>query len=103
MPWVPEAERLQVEPLVEGFWRVRVNFGFKDEPDVPRALRLCTRAGLLIDESALSYFLSDGESCIAEEVIAKIDTEGVEATSPLEALGLESLDRSHPQLPHPTV
>jgi 2-oxoglutarate dehydrogenase E2 component (dihydrolipoamide succinyltransferase) len=27
---------------------------------------------------------NDGELCIAEEVIAKIDTEGVEATSPLE-------------------
>ena len=27
---------------------------------------------------------NDGETCIAEEVIAKIDTEGVEATSPLD-------------------
>ena len=27
---------------------------------------------------------NDGDSCVAEEVIAKIDTEGVEATSPLE-------------------
>ncbi|UCV00530.1 potassium transporter Kup [Acidovorax radicis] len=58
VPWVSEQERLQVEPLVEGFWRVQVNFGFKDEPDVPRALRLCQQKGLLIDESALSYFLS---------------------------------------------
>ncbi|KQV81180.1 potassium transporter Kup [Rhizobacter sp. Root1221] len=58
VPWVPEEERLQVEPLVEGFWRVQVNFGFKDEPDVPRALRLCMREGLAIDQSALSYFLS---------------------------------------------
>lgn len=58
VPWVPEEERLQVDPLVEGFWRVQVNFGFKDEPDVPRALRLCMREGLAIDQSALSYFLS---------------------------------------------
>ena len=27
---------------------------------------------------------NDGDSCVAEEVIAKIDTEGIEATSPLE-------------------
>ena len=27
---------------------------------------------------------NDGESCVAEEVIAKIDTEGIEATSPLD-------------------
>ncbi|CAN7711902.1 potassium transporter Kup [Acidovorax sp. LjRoot66] len=58
VPWVPEEDRLQVEALVEGFWRVQVNFGFKDEPDVPRALRLCKQQGLLIDQSALSYFLS---------------------------------------------
>jgi KUP system potassium uptake protein len=58
VPWVPEEERLQVKPLVKGFWRVQVNFGFKDEPDVPRALGLCMREGLSIDQSALSYFLS---------------------------------------------
>lgn len=58
VPWIPDEDRLKVEPLVEGFWRVQVNFGFKDEPDVPRALRLCQQKGLLIDQSALSYFLS---------------------------------------------
>lgn len=58
VPWVPEAERLEVESLAEGFWKVQVNFGFKDDPDVPRALRLCMRAGLKVDEAAISYFLS---------------------------------------------
>ncbi|EJE50308.1 K+ transporter [Acidovorax sp. CF316] len=58
VPWVPQEERLHVEPLVDGFWKVQVNFGFKDEPDVPRALRLCAKEGLLIDEFQLSYFLS---------------------------------------------
>jgi KUP system potassium uptake protein len=58
VPWVPEQERLKVEPLVDGFWRVQVNYGFKDEPDVPRALRLCTNEGLKVDEAAISYFLS---------------------------------------------
>jgi KUP system potassium uptake protein len=58
VPWVPEQERLQVEPLVSGFWKVQVNYGFMDEPDVPRALRLCSNHGLTVDEGALSYFLS---------------------------------------------
>lgn len=58
VPWVPEEERLHVQPLVDGFWKVQVNFGFKDEPDVPRALRLCAGQGLQIDEFQLSYFLS---------------------------------------------
>jgi KUP system potassium uptake protein len=58
VPWVPEQDRLQVEPLVSGFWKVQVNYGFMDEPDIPRALRLCLSKGLTVDEGAISYFLS---------------------------------------------
>ena len=58
VPYVADAERLRVEPLVGGFWKVQVDYGFKDEPDIPRALRLCTGQGLIVDEGALSYFLS---------------------------------------------
>ena len=58
VPWVADAERLRVDALVAGFWKVQVDYGFKDEPDIPRALRLCTDSGLVVDESAISYFLS---------------------------------------------
>jgi len=58
VPKVPPAERVQVTRLVEGFWRVQVSYGFMDEPDVPKALELCARQGLPIDQGALSYFLS---------------------------------------------
>ncbi len=58
VPKVPQAERVQVTQLVEGFWRVQVNYGFMDEPDVPKALELCAGQGLPIDQGALSYFLS---------------------------------------------
>ena len=58
VPFVPDDERLQVEPLVAGFWKVQVVYGFKDEPDIPKALRLCTGQGLTVDEGAVSYFLS---------------------------------------------
>ena len=58
VPWVADEERLQVEPLVHGFWKVRVNYGFKDEPDIPRAMTLCMGKGLIVDAGALSYFLS---------------------------------------------
>ena len=58
VPWVPESERLVIEPLAEGFWKVQVNYGFKDEPDVPRALRLGQKDGLKVDEAEVSYFLS---------------------------------------------
>ena len=57
-PYVADADRLHVEPLVAGFWKVQVDYGFKDEPDIPRALRLCIGKGLVVDEGAISYFLS---------------------------------------------
>ncbi|CAN5326175.1 potassium transporter Kup [soil metagenome] len=58
VPWIAQKDRLKVEFLVDGFWKVQVNYGFKDEPDVPRALRQCQRDGLMIDEATTSYFVS---------------------------------------------
>ena len=45
VPWVGMAQRVQVQPLGHGFWRVTVNFGFMNTPDVPKALRLCGEQG----------------------------------------------------------
>ncbi|WP_331351437.1 potassium transporter Kup [Cellvibrio sp. UBA7671] len=58
VPWVGEDERIQLEELGNSFWRVTVNFGFMDAPDVPRALKLCERYGLTIPHFQTSYFLS---------------------------------------------
>jgi KUP system potassium uptake protein len=57
-PWVPFEERVQVTPLVKGFWRVQVNYGFKNTPDIPKALALCKPLGLDINLFETSYFLS---------------------------------------------
>jgi KUP system potassium uptake protein len=58
VPWVPFEERVQVTPLVHGFWQVRVNYGFKNTPDIPKALELCRPLGLDINLFETSYFLS---------------------------------------------
>lgn len=58
VPWIPFADRVQVEPLARGFWRVTVNYGFKNTPDIPQALTLCRSHGLDVDEFTTSYFLS---------------------------------------------
>ncbi len=58
VPWIPFAERVQVEPLARGFWRVTVNYGFKNTPDIPQALTLCRTHGLEVEEFTTSYFLS---------------------------------------------
>ena len=47
-----------MQPLAPGFWRVQVNYGFKNTPDIPKALELCSAHGLSINLFETSYFLS---------------------------------------------
>lgn len=58
VPWVPESERVAVEPLAPGFWRIQVNYGFKDTPDIPEALATCRSESLPINLFETTYFLS---------------------------------------------
>lgn len=58
VPWIAFSERVQVQPLVPGFWKVQVNYGFKNTPDVPQALELCREQGLSLNLFETSYFLS---------------------------------------------
>ena len=57
-PWVPAAERVVVEPLGQGFYRLRVHFGFMDQPDVSASLELCKRQGIEFDLMQTTFFLS---------------------------------------------
>ncbi|MDM4767105.1 potassium transporter Kup [Pelomonas sp. SE-A7] len=57
-PWVADQERVQLQALAPGFWRVSLHFGFMDRPDVPRALALCEPKGLRVPAFETSYFLS---------------------------------------------
>ncbi len=58
VPWIAFEDRVQVELLAQGFWRVQVNYGFKNTPDIPKALELCIAHGLPINLFETSYFLS---------------------------------------------
>ncbi|HEY1230863.1 MAG TPA: potassium transporter Kup [Ramlibacter sp.] len=58
VPWVPSCDRVRVEALVPGFWRVQVNYGFKDTPDIPEALAMCRSPELPINLFETTYFLS---------------------------------------------
>jgi KUP system potassium uptake protein len=57
-PWVDDAQRLEVQDLGAGFWRVRARFGFMEAPDVPRALQGAAAHGLQVPPFETSYFLS---------------------------------------------
>ena len=58
VPWVPPDEQITVEALPANFWRVRIDYGFKDEPNIPYALGRCARFDLQFDPWHASYFLS---------------------------------------------
>jgi len=58
IPHVDVAERVRVEPLEQGFFRVIVNYGFKDEPNIPDALERCAELGMApIEMMETSFFL----------------------------------------------
>jgi KUP system potassium uptake protein len=57
-PRVAEAERVEIEKLPHGFWRVRARFGFFEDPDVPSVLAICAQKGLEFKETETTFFLS---------------------------------------------
>jgi KUP system potassium uptake protein len=57
VPHVPEIDRVEVADLGESFWQVTVQYGFKDEPDLPAALSLCAHFGLEFEMMDTSFFL----------------------------------------------
>ena len=58
LPWVPFGKRCEIEALGHNCWQVSLHFGFKNEPDVPQALRLLCSRGVQLDDMETSYFLS---------------------------------------------
>ncbi|HJW10480.1 MAG TPA: potassium transporter Kup [Albitalea sp.] len=58
VPWVPFGKRANAELLCKGCWKVVLNFGFKNDPDVPEALSLLSGRGIELEPMTTSYFLS---------------------------------------------
>ncbi len=57
VPHVPEIDRVEVRALPAGFFQVLVRYGFKDEPDIPRALEMCEPLGFSYNVMETSFFL----------------------------------------------
>ena len=58
VPWIALEQRCELEPLGHACWQVTLNYGFKDDPNVPEALALLQGRGFVIDAMSTSYFLS---------------------------------------------
>jgi KUP system potassium uptake protein len=57
VPYVPLAERLEIEALEDNTYRVVAYYGYNEMPNVPRLLRRCEEQGLKIDPSEVTYVM----------------------------------------------
>jgi KUP system potassium uptake protein len=57
-PTVPDAERIVIEPLSDTFSRIRLTFGYMEQPNVPLALALARKEGVKFDVMSTSFFLN---------------------------------------------
>jgi KUP system potassium uptake protein len=57
-PYVPDEERARIEPINDLFMRVTLNFGFMEQPNIPRAMAICRKLGWKFDIMTTSFFLS---------------------------------------------
>ena len=58
VPWIGFGKRIEMQSLGHDCWQATLNFGFKNEPDVPEALKLLEGRGIPLPEMDTSYFLS---------------------------------------------
>ncbi len=55
-PYVPDATRVRVQWMPDGFWSVNAEIGFMEQPDAVKILHLARERGLPWDEEQTTYF-----------------------------------------------
>jgi KUP system potassium uptake protein len=58
VPWIGFDKRIELESMGHDCWQVVLHFGFKNDPDVPEALKLLESRGIPLPDMDTSYFLS---------------------------------------------
>jgi KUP system potassium uptake protein len=58
VPWIGMDKRIEIEPLGHDCWQVVIHYGFKNDPDIPKALQQLKGRGCELDDMRTSYFLS---------------------------------------------
>ena len=58
VPWIGLDKRLVIEALGHHCWQVTIHYGFKNDPDVPKALQQIKGRGCELETMSTSYFLS---------------------------------------------
>ena len=57
-PWIGMSKRVEIESLGHHCWQLVLNYGFKNDPVVPKALLQIRGRGFELDPMTTSYFLS---------------------------------------------
>ena len=57
-PWIGMDRRAEITPLGHDCWQIVLHYGFKNDPDVPRALDHVRSVGCDLNPMTTSYFLS---------------------------------------------
>ena len=58
VPWIGLDKRIEIERLGHDCWQVLIHYGFKNDPDVPKALQQLKGRGVALDPMSTSFFLS---------------------------------------------
>ncbi|MCW5681680.1 MAG: potassium transporter Kup [Xanthobacteraceae bacterium] len=58
LPRVPQEERVELEAVSQTFSRVKLNYGFMESPNIPKALAIARKLGWTFDIMSTSFFLS---------------------------------------------
>ncbi len=58
IPTVATQQRVHIKEIGAGFWQVKLNYGFMETPNVPKALEDCKINQVAIDPFTTSYFVS---------------------------------------------
>ncbi|XLZ68606.1 potassium transporter Kup [Massilia sp. SR12] len=57
-PYVAPEDQVRVTPLGHECYQLNINYGFKDEPDVPAIMALCEEKGLKFEMMETSFFIA---------------------------------------------
>jgi KUP system potassium uptake protein len=58
VPRVEDEDRVSIEDVGDSFWRIQLNYGYMETPNIPRGLAILRKQGFKFDIMATSFFLS---------------------------------------------
>jgi KUP system potassium uptake protein len=90
VPYVDEGERVEIEPVGNGFYRLKIFYGYMEDPEIPRVLEKVSSPGFKFDPNETTYFLGretimaskrPGMAIWREKIFALISRNATSATA----------------------